>query len=301
LKTVKKIVVCKEEHQDGGVHYHALLEFEDKLRTTNQRYFDFMDVHPNIQQPTNVKDVFEYITKEDDWINEGWFEESKTITSIVQEVATDTTLSHEQAVAKVIAEGGDKALRIFNQIDGYMKVIRKPSASHQPKQPMATFRMYMGTTWYDSIRKFQLDIELGCGPRGNRKSLWLHGPTRMGKTMLARSIGVHWYMNGMWNVDSFDDSAAYGVLDDIPWENMKGFFKGIMGLQQDVTVTDKYRRKSTIKHGKPCIMITNVLPDFTQEELEWLNENVNFCGVFAKCFYDEDEGFGQVMDLINSD
>ena len=119
-------------------------------------------------------------------------------------------------------------------------------------------------------------MDQGPDLRGDRKSLWIYGPSRLGKTVLARSLGYHWYMQGAWNVDAYDDEADYGVLDDIPWENLQRYYKGLLGIQMDVTVTDKYKKKSVITHGRPVIVITNELPTFTVAEAAWLETNVVF-------------------------
>ena len=83
-----------------------------------------------------------------------------------------------------------------------------------------------------------------------------------------------WYMHSMWNAELLDDEAQYGVLDDIPWDNMKFNYKGLLGMQKDVTVTDKYRKKSVYKGGKPVIVLSNEMPTFTVEESNWLDENI---------------------------
>lgn len=91
-------------------------------------------------------------------------------------------------------------------------------------------------------------------------------------------------MQGMWNVESFSDSAEYGIMDDIPWEFMKIGYKALLGWQTDITVTDKYRKKVNFKHGKGVIVISNELPMFTLEEYAWLTENMRFCEIKEKVF-----------------
>lgn len=286
LDHVGKVVVSKEEHEEEGIHFHALVGFSKKIKKRDMKYFDILGNHPNIQSARNTKDVFNYVIKDGNFINDGWcFEEKKAITDIIHEVCEIEGLSHNERIKKVVEQGKDRALKIYNAVDNYMQVLKKPSAKYAPLRDLEEFRLE-GTTWCDAIHSFINDVAQGCGVRGLRKSLWLYGESRMGKTMMARSIGVHWYMNGMWNVECYDDDATYGVLDDIEWCNLNKYYKGLLGMQQDITVTDKYKKKSVIKHGKPVIVITNELPNFTQEEMSWLNVNVEFCGIFGKCYYE---------------
>lgn len=67
--------------------------------------------------------------------------------------------------------------------------------------------------------------------RDRPKGLILWGPTRTGKTAWARSLGTHAYMNGMWNVEDFDDKAEYAVFDDMSLGGFTYSYKGFFGKQ----------------------------------------------------------------------
>lgn len=64
-------LVGHERHLDGGDHLHAFLDFGDKLRTRNQRYFDFRGYHPNVQGARNPKEAYEYCKKDGDFVCDG--------------------------------------------------------------------------------------------------------------------------------------------------------------------------------------------------------------------------------------
>ena len=92
---------------------------------------------------------------------------------------------------------------------------------------------------------------------GRRKSLFLGGPTRIGKTEWARSLGRHVYWNGTIDASMWDDEARYVIFDDFEWKFMP-FKKQFIGCQLEFAITDKYCRKRTIKRwGKPAIIIYN--------------------------------------------
>jgi hypothetical protein len=60
-------IVCEEKHENGTRHYHALVNYVEKLDTTNERFFDLCTVHPNILNPG--KGWREYVLKQGDWIS----------------------------------------------------------------------------------------------------------------------------------------------------------------------------------------------------------------------------------------
>ena len=111
------------------------------------------------------------------------------------------------------------------------------------------------------------------------KCLCIIGPSRLGKTLVARSFGPHSYFHGQWNVEQYNPDGLYNVFDDIKGQ-LDGFdFKSFMGAQSDVSVTDKYHKKRTIRNGKPAIYLSNKDPLTTRrgrEDHPWLHANCIF-------------------------
>ena len=70
---------------------------------------------------------------------------------------------------------------------------------------------------------------IGVGPREG-KSLILWGPTRVGKTQLARVLGVHWYINVDWDVNQIRGDVQYGILDDMDVKQFK-YWKAFIWCQ----------------------------------------------------------------------
>ena len=107
-------------------------------------------------------------------------------------------------------------------------------------------------------------------------SLLLVSPTRFGKTQWARSLGTHFYMCGLFNLDDFNGDASYGVFDDFTCDSIKYSYKQRMGCQQQFTLTDKYRKKRTVQWGKPCIFLMNN-PIYTELkhtlDWDWVEQN----------------------------
>lgn len=100
--------------------------------------------------------------------------------------------------------------------------------------------------------------EMFSMPRLERpKSLVLVGPSRIGKTSWARSLGPHAYVATSWDMSAFDSPFTYVVFDDIPWQNLSHYAKAFFGCQRDFSVSDKYRKKKRISGGVPCIYSIN--------------------------------------------
>lgn len=126
-------------------------------------------------------------------------------------------------------------------------------------------------------------------PRPERpKSLVLIGPSRIGKTQWARSLGSHAYVATTWDLSSFDSPFSYVVFDDVPWTNFAHYAKAFFGCQRDFSVSDKYRKKKRITGGVPCIYCVN--PEDVSEDMQkflrsnWGEENVMVVNLYNKLY-----------------
>lgn len=286
-RSVSKLLVAEETHADGGVHFHCLIEYDGPVNVRSEREWDKDGKHPNIQSG-RVNHV-QYACKEDMAPMshpEGWH--------LVH--MKKSKMDEAYAAMKERVEAGDSLDQVFaagteknsDLIRSYLSVTKwiesliysrdnvGRAAVHLPKYPIGDFNLEGA----DHARVLAFGQAVRDMQRGNRvgvRSLWLLGPSRYGKTALSRSIGDHWYMSSMWNIDAHHDGdGLYGVIDDWSWDQLKFNYKGLLGCQSDISVTDKYRKKRVIKHGYPVIVITNELPTFTDEERRWLDINVEF-------------------------
>ncbi len=113
---------------------------------------------------------------------------------------------------------------------------------------------------------------------GRGQSLVLWGPSRLGKTLWARSHGPHAYFGGLFSLDEPIDGVHYAVFDDI--NGGIPFFpqyKWWLGHQQQFYATDKYRHKQLVNWGRPAIWVANNDPrGETGADYDWLNANCQF-------------------------
>lgn len=79
------------------------------------------------------------------------------------------------------------------------------------------------------------------------------------------------YFNAQFNLDDWDTEATYAVFDD--WEDWSRFYlyKQFLGAQKEFVLTDKYRKKLTVRWGKPSIILSNEYPLF-KDQL-WIEKN----------------------------
>ena len=78
-KETAYICVSHEKHSDNTDHLHALVQYDEKFITTNQKFFDLEDeedeegtiFHGNYQGARDADNVLEYIKKDKDYIEEG--------------------------------------------------------------------------------------------------------------------------------------------------------------------------------------------------------------------------------------
>lgn len=114
-------------------------------------------------------------------------------------------------------------------------------------------------------------------PQARPKSLILWGPSKLGKTLVARSFGRHSYFADMFNLNEYDPDCEYAVFDDLSKGMREINWKGWLGGQHQFSATDKYKHKRTIIWNRPSIYISNRNPFETEAkrgvDLEWLAAN----------------------------
>jgi len=102
----------------------------------------------------------------------------------------------------------------------------------------------------------------------------------------------------MFNLDIWDHNAEYLVCDDIPFEYFGGGRKALWGAQKELVLTDRYRRKMSVKWNKPMIYLSNPGEDFRYaknskgwpilngDEIEWYMANCQMVTVTEKMWRD---------------
>lgn len=294
LVTCKKVLVGQEHHQDQGIHYHVFLEFNAKLHTRDARVFDIQGKHPNIQACRSPKRTIAYCIKEDQEPLSNFPVGEKEEAVAIARAGIAEGKSVDEVIDDILDVHPD-LIRSIPSLNSYVERRAAPKVLYLPEYSVDDFNLAAAD--YTRISDWRASLAtMVRGQRTHMRSLWFVGRSGVGKTSLARSIGEHWYMQGLWSMDKYSDKEkVYGVLDDIPWESLKFNYKSLLGRQKDVTWTDKYRAKKSVKFGYPVIVCTNTVPEFTREEREWLMWNVDIFSIDHVLYGDDDGVFIPVM------
>nr|WAE42581.1 MAG: replication associated protein [Cressdnaviricota sp.] len=257
------ICAAKEAHANGGSHFHVFIRGLSAIRSKNPRFFDKDGYHPNVQGAREWKNVLEYVKKDGQWLESGQLpQEKKDSWKALESAATKEEFFN---MAKTLAP-------------------RDYILQHERLEYFANKKFKIDNKYVGRYTSFTIDTTLSDWFVGNYlmpratdrpKSLYLVGPSRIGKTEWARSLGPHVYWNGMCNLAVWDDEATYLVIDDVPWEFVWSI-KALFGAQQEFTLTDKYARKKQICNwNNPVIYLCNEDMDVyhTCKETSWLRDN----------------------------
>lgn len=271
---ISKILVAEESHADGSPHIHAYIYFGLRLHTRDATFFDFRNRHPNIQAARSPRAVIEYCCKGGEFISKQlvdgeWVEWTQKL-KLNWGDAIDQSSSVTDFLSK-IRRGDPKTyvLHYERLLEFANRHFTTPRVAFSPEFTMDSFRWTaLMTTWYD-----QNILITPTRP----KSLLLISPSRYGKTQWARSLGVHFYMAGQFNLEKFDPDATYGIFDDIPIDFLKYSYKQWLGCQKEFETSDKYKRKRTIVWGKPLIFLCNVL------EYEKMKTDLDYDWIIVNC------------------
>ncbi|OUM70669.1 hypothetical protein PIROE2DRAFT_56708 [Piromyces sp. E2] len=270
-----EFIVSKEKNQNGDIaldHIHSYVNFvEEPLNTRNLRYFD-VEYPPNSNQPfptnhPNIKykgefnknpiqatiNMIKYVTKEDQdpICNFDW---KKRL---------------EELKAKLNNKRGKS--RDVLEIPFYEWVNEDP----RPDGEEVKCRIRSNKVWYDqyclkfinfnSLIKAEFDCRrdlkdglslsrIGANKYDGPRGLVLMGPPKSGKTSLLACLGTFSYFPNIWDMKNWEQNAEFNWFEDqdVIFESMEDFrwFKGFVGSQQVLTMTDKYcvkKRKKSFK------------------------------------------------------
>lgn len=261
-------VIGKERHQDQGLHYHVVVGYEKKIDCRNSRAFDINPHHhPKIESTRDTQASIAYAKKDGDFKLFGEPPQKRRKWSEISNAST-----------------ADEARDLIKEISYRDYVINLERVEYFLERNFAQETPVYQRVWdQDFVISNAMQAWANQRTESDRpKSLILWGPSRTGKTAWARSLGPHMYFNGMFDLSQWSDSAEYAVFDDFPeWDKWR-FYKQFLGAQYEITLTDKYRKKRTVRWGKPSILLSNTLPNFI--DMEWVRANCVIVNVINKLY-----------------
>lgn len=271
-------IIGRENHADGGVHLHAFVDFGREYSTRDCRKFDVDGYHPNVLAGKKTPEkMWDYATKDGDVVAGG----------LERPDGGRLSKTGDPWHEIIMAETRDEFFRLCGEL-----APRQLACSFPSLCKYADWKYRVDPTPYrhDDSLVFSTDSfpELDDWVSGNLdgylpgrrgRSLVLIGPSRLGKTMWARSLRQkHVYFGGLFSLDEFSEDVDYAVFDDLQG-GLEFFhaYKFWLGHQQEFFATDKYRSKKLIHWGKPAIYCSNSDPRADKgADADWLDANCTF-------------------------
>ncbi|KAH9952327.1 hypothetical protein BGW80DRAFT_1196763 [Lactifluus volemus] len=258
---------AEEHHQDGGRHWHAFLHFRSIFRGRDASVFDIGGIYPNIKSSKgtrlNQKRIWLYLNKEGRVIMGPW-------KGPPAEKAALEAPTKEDFFSCVRAADPKVYITCYDKLEYYSE------KHYAPPIPVFTPKF---TEFVRVPQEMQDWLRTEFTKTDHPKTLVVWGPSRTGKTSWARSLGEHSYLGSAWNVEEVIEDKEYIIFDDIPFEMFMNW-QAFLGAQDSFTITDKYKRKRTIRNwNKPCIWLNNKNPiDCTPDQWkkDWLMANCVF-------------------------
>ncbi|KAI5980475.1 hypothetical protein F5J12DRAFT_789200 [Pisolithus orientalis] len=256
--------VAVESHQDGGKHWHVIVQFDQAIRSRRADLFDIDGLHPNVVTLKSHRDLltrWEYIHKEEGAEIFGPWQGPSGNAEVqdLKEGKRDERFVYiRSATTRDDFEDRAKELAPYEWIihhDKFMSFADKHWKAQRPAYE---------SKWTEFPRLPATLAEWASGEMKNPdrpKTLCVWGPSRTGKTEWARSLGPHIYMNGQLNA-----AKLFELDGDQEPEYLVARRHGHRPLL--------YMRKRTVFWGKPCIWLNNKNPlNTTVHDVDWLKAN----------------------------
>lgn len=282
-------VISREQHADGGWHYHCAVYFEKTKRIRSLSAFDLVhngrSFHGNYQPIRRIRENYDYITKDGDYFED---------ISAVDELNSRHEISYWEL-----------ALQAKNKTDA-LSVIRR----NNPRE----YTLRLRDLEYAYDKHFAVREEL-AGPAysrasftnvpealdewvwsnvtsepGRKRSLFLIGPSRTGKTSWARSLGEHIYCMSQLVPSAIKNKpkdVEFIILDDIEQNTLDksqlgSIWRTIVGCQQYLTINEKYKPQETINWNIASIWCLNKMLNFSDPD--FVNINATIINI-TECLY----------------
>nr|UBJ26265.1 replication-associated protein [Red panda feces-associated circular DNA virus 13] len=313
-RTIPRWTIGWEQHADGSPHSHVVIQFNERIDTTDILSFDYLGTHPNVKYlkgATSLQRAEDYAKKEGHYRQTG-ADDTAAISRRERIYGRALACTSSADAHKVLQENAPRDYVLYNTaickfIDSRF-IVKTPYVSEYKLEdfklgfnilnwiannvwnlvaPTGTAltaglhldlptREVASSTIYDEL----VTPEVTPDPTRRRFSMALIGPSRTGKTEMARSIGSHWYNITFFMLDNYDATCEYAIFDDVEITKSNfNLYKPFFGCQATINVTDKYRHKQQIKWGKPSIFLFNddefddLQNSLSKGQKDWLKAN----------------------------
>lgn len=149
IKPIQDYIIASEAHIDGTPHLHAVIRWESKFHTTDQRAFDVEGFHPHIKTLKTTADftrTVKYVEKDGDFIG-------NLIEKVTPRQQLAKALITEGLTPKFIRDHPEIIFTNFNSVKSWLNALR-------PDVPRPLTEVKLSGIWL-------------YGPSNSGKSTWL--------------------------------------------------------------------------------------------------------------------------------
>lgn len=227
-----KVYSCREPHENGEFHHHAIVQLPAKYNCKNARAFDLVyqgvTYHPNIEAVHDLRASNQYIAKDGETKGDPIQNAAERSAAIYQQFLTAGNSREFMAMV----ETRDPKNFILNN-DRFESFARKRWGIWEDSVP-AEYARDTFSNVPDSLTTWVNEELHGNNPRP--KCLILVGGPDLGKTSWARSLGVHHEWENRFTGERTKD-ATYAIFNDFDTlDSFRHDFKGVWGSQGRIGV-----------------------------------------------------------------
>lgn len=195
---IKAIAICREKHEDGNFHLHAVVACNRKYNIRNQFRLDFDGLHGSYEAAKSLKAAYKYVNKApESYLQKG-------------EWAGDTALKNDVLACTDLGQVMDKLID-YNKIHQYNFWKNRWEWEKQTQVAQSTIFDVDSFIIPDAVEAWMKNHE--------NRSLVLVGPAGTGKTSMGRCIGSQ-LAGGFYWTTHLQGLNAYGgegtiMFDDV--------------------------------------------------------------------------------------
>lgn len=221
--SVTGAAVAQERHADGERHLHILLCLENKVRTRDPTFWDFVaGKHGNYQAARYPQKVLKYISKEDAEVE---------VHGTIPGDSGDSKTSKSDTVAEMILSGSSIS-EVTKKFPGFVllnyakvttfKSIFTGIATTESLEPLRNPIEYRGENIATTVIVEWLNSNLFTSRDFKQKQLYIFGPKNFGKTSLILRLSKYLRVYSMPHSEDFYDGYADSEFDLIFLDEFRG-------------------------------------------------------------------------------
>lgn len=259
---VDSVYSCRERHESGEFHHHAILKGTKKFNFRDQRYFDIeyggRNYHPNIEAVRNLRDANTYIGKDGN-------------TRGAPISSERDSKSSKYANLLVTSGGAEEFMEGVKRDDPVNYVLNYQRLEYFTRNRWPDVTEYGNIYNRESFkvpRVLDKWVEENLFNRPSRpKCLVLIGEPGWGKTKWAQSFGVPFNYWCKYITNRRVKDAWYAILDDFD-EQKRNEYKGFWGAQEVIGVktSNGVSGHKQWDWGLPTIWLFNEWPECLKED-----------------------------------